>query len=176
MMRQMNAWARGVAINGCITGLSIGVGLWIIGMPLALMFGAFAFIGEFLPNIGAFLVSIPILFLALSLGATKFWLALVVILIVYQVEVNLLVPVVLGREMRLASSEHFVLHSRDGKFVRNPRRYSRRPRRRIDPDLDRRILSAPAQIELRGDRSRSRRPFAREKVARPYVQTRCLPF
>jgi putative permease len=101
MMRQMNAWARGVAINGCITGLSIGVGLWVIGMPLALMFGAFAFLGEFLPNVGAFLVSIPILFLALSLGATKFWLALVVILIVYQIELNLLVPVVLGREMRL---------------------------------------------------------------------------
>ena len=40
-------------------------------------------------------------FLALSLGATKFWLALVVILIVYQIELNLLVPVVLGREMRL---------------------------------------------------------------------------
>jgi len=101
MMRQMQAWARGVAINGCIIGLSIGVGLQIIGMPLALMFGAFAFLGEFLPNIGAFLVSIPILFLALSLGATKFWLALVIILIVYQVELNLLVPVVLGREMRL---------------------------------------------------------------------------
>ena len=101
MMRQMNAWARGVAINGCIIGFSIGIGLWLIGMPLALMFGAFAFLGEFLPNIGAFLVSIPILFLALSMGATKFWLALGIILIVYQVELNLLVPVVLGREMRL---------------------------------------------------------------------------
>jgi putative permease len=101
MMRQMHAWARGVAINGCIIGLSIGIGLRLIGMPLAFMFGAFAFLGEFLPNIGAFLVSIPILFLALSLGATKFWLALAVILIVYQVELNLLVPVVLGREMQL---------------------------------------------------------------------------
>jgi predicted PurR-regulated permease PerM len=101
MMRQMQGWARGVAINGCIIGLSIGVGLQLIGMPLALMFGAFAFLGEFLPNIGAFLVSIPILFLALSLGATKFWLALAIILVVYQIELNLLVPVVLGREMRL---------------------------------------------------------------------------
>ena len=101
MMRQMQAWARGVAINGCIIGLSLGTGLWVIKMPLALMFGAFAFLGEFLPNIGAFLVSIPVLFLALSLGATKFWLALLVILVVYQVEINLLVPIVLGREMRL---------------------------------------------------------------------------
>jgi putative permease len=101
MMRQMQAWARGVAINGCITGFSIGLGLWVIGIQPALMFGAFAFLGEFLPNIGAFLVSIPILFLALSLGATKFWLALALIIVVYQVELNLLVPVVLGKEMRL---------------------------------------------------------------------------
>jgi len=54
-----------------------------------------------LPNIGAFLVSIPILLVALSLGATKFWLALGVIVLVYQVELNVLVPGVLGKEMRL---------------------------------------------------------------------------
>src|SRR5438046_6648778 len=65
------------------------------------MFGVFAFLGEFLPNVGAFLVSIPILLVALSLGPTKFWLALGVILLVYQVELNVLVPFVLGKEMRL---------------------------------------------------------------------------
>ena len=101
MMRQMIAWARGVAINGVITGVSIGSLLWLIGVQPALMFGVFAFLGEFLPNIGAFLVSIPILLVALSMGATKFWLALGVVLLVYQVELNLLVPSVLGKEMRL---------------------------------------------------------------------------
>jgi predicted PurR-regulated permease PerM len=101
LMRQMTAWARGVAINGIITGLSIGVLLWLIGVQPALMFGVFAFLGEFLPNIGAFLVAIPILLIALSLGATKFWLALGVIVLVYQVELNVLVPGVLGKEMRL---------------------------------------------------------------------------
>jgi predicted PurR-regulated permease PerM len=101
LMRQMTAWARGVAINGVITGLSIGVLLWLIGVQPALIFGVFAFLGEFLPNIGAFLVSIPILLVALSLGATKFWLALGVILLVYQIELNVLVPGVLGKEMRL---------------------------------------------------------------------------
>jgi len=101
MMRQMIAWARGVAINGVITGVSIGTLLWLIGVQPALMFGVFAFLGEFLPNIGAFLVSIPILLVALSMGATKFWLALCVVLLVYQVELNVLVPGVLGKEMRL---------------------------------------------------------------------------
>jgi len=101
LMRQMTAWARGVAINGVITGFSIGVLLWLIGVQPALIFGVFAFLGEFLPNIGAFLVAIPILLVALSLGATKFWLALGVIVLVYQVELNVLVPGVLGKEMRL---------------------------------------------------------------------------
>ncbi len=101
LMKQMTAWARGVAINGVITGFSIGLLLWLIGVQPALIFGVFAFLGEFLPNIGAFLVSIPILLVALSLGATKFWLALGVIVLVYQVELNVLVPGVLGKEMRL---------------------------------------------------------------------------
>ena len=100
-MRQMTAWARGVAINGVITGFSIGALLWLIGVQPALIFGVFAFLGEFLPNIGAFLVSIPILLVALSMGATKFWLALGVIVLVYQIELNVLVPGVLGKEMRL---------------------------------------------------------------------------
>src|SRR6266702_3213571 len=101
LMRQMTAWARGVAINGVITGVSIGALLWLIGVQPALIFGVFAFLGEFLPNIGAFLVSIPILLVALSMGATKFWLAVGVIVLVYQIELNVLVPGVLGKEMRL---------------------------------------------------------------------------
>jgi putative permease len=101
LAHQMVMWARGVAINGAITGISIGVLLWLIGVQPALMFGAFAFLGEFLPNIGAWFVAIPILFVALSLGATKFWLACGVIVLVYQVELNFLVPFVLGKEMRL---------------------------------------------------------------------------
>jgi len=74
LMRQMTAWARGVAINGVITGFSIGALLWLIGVQPAFIFGVFAFSRRVLPNIGAFLVSIPILLVALEHGATKFWL------------------------------------------------------------------------------------------------------
>src|SRR5438105_11016197 len=35
------------------------------------------------------------------MGATKFWLALAVIVLVYTIELSVLVPVVLGKEMRL---------------------------------------------------------------------------
>lgn len=101
LMAQMTAWARGVAINGLITGATTGLLLWIIGVQPAFLFGVLSFIGEFLPNIGPVLVSIPILLVALSISVTKFWLALGAVLLVYQVEVNFLVPFVLGKEMRM---------------------------------------------------------------------------
>ena len=101
MMEQMTAWARGVAINGVITGASTGILLWAVGVQPAFVFGVLAFFGEFLPNIGPVLVAFPVLFVALSISITKFWLALGAILFVQQVEVNFLVPYILGKEMRL---------------------------------------------------------------------------
>ena len=101
MMDQMTAWARGVAINGVITGASTGILLWAAGVQPAFVFGVLAFFGEFLPNIGPVLVAFPILFVALSISLAKFWLALAAILFVQQIEVNFLVPYILGREMRL---------------------------------------------------------------------------
>jgi len=101
LMAQMIAWARGVAINGVITGFSTGMLLWFVGVQPAFLFGVLAFLGEFLPNIGPVIVAFPVLFVALSISVTKFWLALAAILFVQQIEVNFLVPVILGREMRL---------------------------------------------------------------------------
>jgi len=101
MMDQMTAWARGVAINGVITGASTGILLWVVGVQPAFVFGVLAFFGEFLPNIGPVLVAFPVLFVALSISLTKFWLALAAILFVQQIEVNFLVPYILGKEMRL---------------------------------------------------------------------------
>jgi len=101
LMAQMIAWARGVAINGVITGFSTGLLLWIVGVQPAFLFGVLAFLGEFLPNIGPVIVAFPVLFVALSISVTKFWLALAAILFVQQIEVNFLVPFILGKEMRL---------------------------------------------------------------------------
>ena len=101
MTEQMTAWARGVAINGVITGFSTGALLWLVGVQPAFVFGVLAFFGEFLPNIGPVLVAFPVLFVALGISVVKFWLALAAILFVQQIEVNFLVPFILGKQMRL---------------------------------------------------------------------------
>lgn len=101
MISQMSAWARGVVINGGITGTSTGLLLWAVGVQPALVFAVLAFMGEFVPNVGPIIMALPALFVALSMGTTKFFLALAAILFVQQVETNLLVPFVFGREMKL---------------------------------------------------------------------------
>jgi putative permease len=98
---QMAAWARGVIINGTITALSVGLLLAWIGVQPALVFGVIAFLGEFVPMVGPVLVSVPALFVALSMGVDKFGLALLVVLFVHQVETNLLIPFVFGQAMDL---------------------------------------------------------------------------
>ena len=101
MMRQMSAWARGVAINGVITGVTTGLLLGLIGVQPAMLFGTLTFVGALVPTVGPVIMALPALFVALGMGVTKFLLAFGCVLFVQQVESTLLVPLVLGREMRL---------------------------------------------------------------------------
>ena len=101
MMHQVSAWARGVVINGIATGASTGILLALVGVQPAFLFGVLAFLGEFVPIIGPVIVAIPALFVAASMGFGKFILALLSVLFVQQVETNLLVPFIMGRQMKL---------------------------------------------------------------------------
>jgi putative permease len=101
MMHQVHAWARGILINGIATGASTGILLALVGVQPAFLFGVLAFLGEFVPIIGPVIVAIPILFVAASMGFGKFLLALLSVLFVQQIETNLLVPFIMGKQMRL---------------------------------------------------------------------------
>jgi putative permease len=101
MMEQMNAWARGVLINGVITAITTGLLLAWIGVQPAYVFGVFAFLGEFVPIIGSVVVAVPALLVAASMGISHFFLALLAILFVQQVETNILIPFVMGKQTDL---------------------------------------------------------------------------
>ncbi len=98
---QMLAWIRATLINGIITGVSTAALLYFIGLPSVAVFGVLSFFGEFVPNIGPIATSLPALFVAAGLGSTKFFLTLAAILFVQQVESNVLVPFIMGRELDL---------------------------------------------------------------------------
>jgi predicted PurR-regulated permease PerM len=101
MMEEMNAWARGVLINGLITAVTTGLLLAWIGVQPAYVFAVFAFMGEFVPIIGPVVVAVPALLVAASLGISHLFLALLAILFVQQVETNVLIPFVMGKQMDL---------------------------------------------------------------------------
>ncbi len=101
MMAQMSAWARGVLINGVITAITTGALLAWAGVQPAYVFGVFAFFGEFVPIIGPVIVAVPALLVAASISFKTFLLACAAILFVQQVETNLLIPFVMGRQMDL---------------------------------------------------------------------------
>jgi predicted PurR-regulated permease PerM len=101
MSHQVSAWARGVVINGAASGVSTGILLALVGVQPAFFFGVLAFLGEFVPIIGPIIIAIPALFVAASMGFAKFGLALLAILFVQQVQSNLLLPLVMGKQMNL---------------------------------------------------------------------------
>ena len=98
---QMLAWIRATMINGLATGISTGILLHFIGVKPALVFGALSFFGEFIPNVGPFIAAVPALFVAAGMGGQTFLLTGAAILFVQQVESNLLVPFIMGRQLEL---------------------------------------------------------------------------
>jgi predicted PurR-regulated permease PerM len=101
MMHQMTAWSRATLINGLITGVSTGILLQLVGVRPALVFGVLAFFGEFVPNIGPLVASVPALFVALGTSPQTAGMALIAILFVQQIESNVLVPFIMGKSMEL---------------------------------------------------------------------------
>jgi predicted PurR-regulated permease PerM len=82
-------------------GLNRGVAVVLLVAVLLVILVLGAFLGEFVPIIGPVIVAIPALFVAASMGFAKFGLALLAILFVQQVQSNLLLPLVMGKQMNL---------------------------------------------------------------------------
>ena len=78
-----------------------GVGLWLIGVPLALALGLIAGLLDFIPYVGPWLGAAPAVLLALAEGpAEAVWTA-ILFLVIQQVEGNVLMPVIQKRASAL---------------------------------------------------------------------------
>ncbi|MDR3359936.1 MAG: AI-2E family transporter [Bifidobacteriaceae bacterium] len=102
------AWAtfagytRGIVLVGSTNGLLAGIGLAVIGVPLATPIGVLVAIGTFIPYIGsAIAMSVAIV---VALAAKGPWWALVVvamIAVIGQIEGHLLQPLIMAKQVRL---------------------------------------------------------------------------
>lgn len=95
-------YVRGLAVVAMVDALGIGLGLALIGVPLVLPLMAFTFVGGFFPIIGATVVGMVAVLVALvSGGPLDALLTVGVVIAVQQLEGNLLQPIVMGRAVRL---------------------------------------------------------------------------
>lgn len=99
---RLGGFIRSQAIVGFIDAVCIGVGLVILGVPLALPLAVLTFFGAFIPIVGSLTAGVLSVLIALvSNGFTNALIVLVLILAVQQIEGNLLQPLVQGRGLGL---------------------------------------------------------------------------
>jgi len=98
----MGGYVRGTATVASIDAVFIGVGLVIIGVPLALPLALLVFITAFVPVVGAVAAGVVAVLVALvSNGPQAAILVALLVLVVNQVEGNFLQPVLMGRYLSL---------------------------------------------------------------------------
>ncbi len=93
---------RGLATVGLVDAILIGIGLAILGTPLALPLAVLVFIGGFFPIVGAFvsgLVAVAVSFV--NGGPTDALIVLAIVVGVQQLEGNVLYPIIFKRALEL---------------------------------------------------------------------------
>jgi predicted PurR-regulated permease PerM len=101
-VRVLGGYIRGTAIVAFVDAAAIGIGLAILGVPLALPLAVIVFLTAFIPLIGATVAGI--LAALVALVATDLVTALIVVgivVLVNQLEGNFLQPVVMAQSLKL---------------------------------------------------------------------------
>ena len=92
--RALRLWLKGQAIAMLVVGLLTGIGLWLLGMPSALVLGLMAGLLEFIPFAGPILSAVPAVLLAAAVSPEMALWVMLLYLVVQQFEGNLLTPLV----------------------------------------------------------------------------------
>lgn len=100
--RTLTAYVRGTMIVAMIDAVFIGVGIHFLGVPLAVPIGVVIFLSSFVPLVGAVVSGALAVVVALvTEGVFTALMALMVVLLVQQIEGHVLQPFILGRAVRV---------------------------------------------------------------------------
>ncbi|MFF0388812.1 AI-2E family transporter [Kitasatospora sp. NPDC004615] len=98
----LTAYVRGTVTVAFIDALCIGIGLQLLGVPMAMPLAVIIFLGAFVPLVGALVTgTIAVLIALVTVGPFKALMALVVLVAVQQLEGHILQPLILGRAVRV---------------------------------------------------------------------------
>ncbi len=98
----LGAFVRSQAFVGLIDAVLIGLGLWILDVPLVLPLAVLTFVSAFVPIVGALFAGLVAVLIALvSNGPTDALIVLAVIVVVQQLEGNVFQPMLQSRGLGL---------------------------------------------------------------------------
>ncbi|MFI5892299.1 AI-2E family transporter [Actinoplanes sp. NPDC051513] len=98
----LGSFVRGQALVGLLDAVFIGLGLWIVGVPLVLPLAVLTFVTAFIPIVGALFAGFVAVLIALvSNGPTDALIVLGIIVLVQQLEGNVFQPILQSRGLGL---------------------------------------------------------------------------
>lgn len=97
----LSRYLGGLILTLSIEGAITAVALYVIGVPYALLLGAWVALTAVVPFLGAWLGAIPALILALTVSPLTALLTGIVFLLIQQLEANLLTPRIQGEAVRV---------------------------------------------------------------------------
>ena len=101
-LKVLGGYVRGTALIAFVDAAGIGIGLVLLGVPLALPLAVVVFITAFIPIVGATLAGVLAALVALvANGPGTALFVLGVVVLVNQLEGNLLQPVIMARSLKL---------------------------------------------------------------------------
>jgi predicted PurR-regulated permease PerM len=93
----LGGWVRGTLVAMLLIGLLVGLGLWLLGVPEALLLGIFAGLTEVIPYLGPWISGAVAALVALvAVDPFKALQVAILFIIFYQVESNLVRPLVMS--------------------------------------------------------------------------------
>ncbi|MFF5705583.1 AI-2E family transporter [Streptomyces sp. NPDC012794] len=98
----LGSFVRSQAFVGLLDAVFIGLGLWIVGVPLVLPLAVLTFVSAFVPIVGALFAGLVAVLIALvSNGLTDALIVLAIIVVVQQLEGNVFQPMIQSRGLGL---------------------------------------------------------------------------
>jgi predicted PurR-regulated permease PerM len=100
-VRSVTGYMLGNSLTSLIAGVIMGVSLAILGVPFALLLGAFVALVDLLPLVGGLLAGVPVVVIA-AIHSVPAGIAMLIIFLTYQqVENHILNPVIMSKTVRL---------------------------------------------------------------------------
>jgi putative heme transporter len=100
--RALGGFMRGTALVALIDAVGIGIGLFILDVPLVLPLAFLVFLGGFIPVVGALVTGLIAVLVAWASGGVGTAIGvLVVVLLVQQIESNVLQPIIMRKAVSL---------------------------------------------------------------------------